>query len=262
MVLNDQEKIDYWIERIGRVEPFVSSHTFAVYTSADGRNFVMHGSCVTVSIDNEDFVCTAEHLIKSVLRSSGHCVVGINGRFEVLYLTSVIRLKQDSTDYDICLLKLKQSPTDVHYLRQSDIFLAETFGKGTWQYLQGFPLSKNKRHDLHDHENSTVSAGYINIAVRVDQTLTPPANGQSSETHFFFRYERTVFQEDRNHHIEFRNQQNALSLRGCSGCGIWTISEEAAQPHVKLAAIFTTHGSSTGSATKAENLLRKEIWVH
>lgn len=264
MTLTDREKMNCWDKGIGRIEPFVSNHTFPIYTSTDAQTFVMHGSCVTISIDGEEFVCTANHLINSVLASTGECILGVNGRFEILDLTSIIRLHQDSVDYDLCLLKLKRRVSDVSYLPQSSFFLSENFEDGSWQYLQGFPLSKNKYHHLHDAENSILSSAYIKTVIKVDQLLTPPGDSQSTDTHLLFKYKEAVFTKNPDEVIEFRKRQNMLSLKGCSGCGIWTVSEEASasDTDIELAAIFTTHKAGTGSATKVQNLLRREIWTN
>lgn len=249
MIKNDLEKMEFWAERINHVEQYIQSYTFPVFTSKNGKMFELHGTCVSLLIGDKKFLCTAKHLIISVKNASANCYIGANGVFKGVNFSQAISLPDNEIDYDICLIRFVQ---DINYLDISDFYLNSDFEKSSWQFLQGFPLSTNKYHSSHDNKNLRISSGYINTAVKVDQSLPPSANKQSSDTHLFFSYQEAVFKGMDSNKVEDRRKQNMLSLRGCSGCGLWNISGNM---EVKLAGIFTTFKNGVGSATKVGVIL-------
>ena len=250
----DQIKMENWVYRISIVEKFVNSFTFPVFTSKDGKNFELFGSSVGISIKGDNYFCTTEHLIKSVLSQENNCLIAANGRFEELDLDSVHYIKQPSVDVDLCLVRPKNKCDHISFLSDLKLTTWNDRDRTSWQYLQGYPLSGNKYYNLHDHQKAQIRTGYINTAVRVDQTIKPTIEGVSSDSHLLFSYKETVFKDMDKSDVESRKRQNRLSLRGCSGCGLWNISKETENPEIELAGIFTSFKSDVGIASKSRYL--------
>lgn len=253
--MNEQEKFDQWESRIRIVERYVKNYTFPIYTS-DGKNFELFGSSVGISISGDDYICTANHLIEEVLKTNSDVVIGVNGMFEALNMDSVIFIKKESVDYDICLVKIKNNPAHVQYLDQMEFYQGDKFNNGSWQYLQGYPISKNKNYDIHDHENEKITTAYLKTAIKVDQSVEHPFRDVSAKTHLFFKYNEAVYKKEGNTIIESKKRQNMLGLKGCSGCGIRHIYDIT----INLAGIFTQLKTGMGAGTKAICMLDLNNW--
>ena len=142
-MIEDSEKLTIWKDRFSTVEGKIASVTFPVYTSKNGSNFTLYGSSVGINVEGNKYICTAKHLLNNVLKSEEKCVIAANRRFEEVNLESAVLIDSESVDIDLCLVKLKNECDDFDFLDQSNFVYSESLHEGSWQYLQGYPLTKN-----------------------------------------------------------------------------------------------------------------------
>jgi len=258
--LIDQEKFNQWEQKIGPVENYVKRYTFPIYSSSDGKNFELFGSSIGILIFGGKYICTANHLIEEISKTGANVVIGVNGKFESLNLDTVISIKEEAIDYDLCLVELNGNPDHVQYLHQQEFYQDDKYDDRSWQYLQGFPISKNKYHDIHDHENEIISTAYLKTAIKIDQSISHSFKGVNDKTHLLFKYEESVYKKEGGIDIESKKRRNMPGLKGLSGCGIWTINNVTNIPTIKLAGIFILFKSGIGAGTKAKCILELNNW--
>jgi len=253
--LIDQERFNQWERRISSVEECVKRYTFPIFSS-DGRNFELFGTSLGVLISGKKYICTANHLIQEISKTRAEVVIAVNGKFESLNLDNVITIKDETIDYDVCLIELNDNPDHVPYLHQQE-FHQDNHFDGSCQYLQGFPISQNKYHDIHDHEKEIIKTGYLKSVFRVEQNIEHPFTGVNDKTHLLFKLEESVYKKEGSLlAIELKKHQNMPGLKGHSGCGIWNINNTT----TTLAGVFILFKSGIGVGTKAKCILELNNW--
>jgi len=258
--LNDQEKKQYWEQRLRPVEDYVKQYTFPVLSSPDGENYELFGTSLGILISGKKYICTANHLIKDISKTRANVVIAVNGKFESLNLDTVISKEEEAIDYDICLVELNDNPDHVPYLHQGECYQEDEYNDGSFLYLQGFPTSKNKSYDIHDHKNKEIGNEYINLCRNIEQSIHHTFKGVSDKTHLFFKYDEGVYLKEDSADVELLKRQNMVSLRGLSGCGIWNINDTTDIPIIKLAGVFIAFKSGVGAGTKAMCILESNNW--
>jgi len=258
--LNDREKKQYWEQRLPPIEEYVKQYTFPVLSTSDGKNFELFGSSLGIIISGKKYICTAIHLIKAISQTGGDVVIGVNGKFESLNLDTVISKEEEAIDYDICLVELIGNPDHVPYLHQQECYQEDECNDGSFLYLQGFPISKNKYYDIHDHKNNEIGNEYINLFRNIEQNISHTFKDVSDKTHLFFKNDEGVYLKKDSADVELLKRQNMVSLRGLSGCGIWNIDDTTDIPIIKLAGVLIAFKSGVGAGTKAKCILESNNW--
>jgi len=253
--LIDQEIFNQWERRISPFEQYVKRYTFPVF-STDGKNYELFGTSLGILISGKKYICTANHLIEKISETRADVVIAVNGKFESLNLDTVITIKNETIDYDVCLIELNGNPDHVPYLHQQEFYQDNNFDE-SWHFLLGFRISKNKYHDIHDHEKEMIKTNYLKSVFRVQQNIEHPFIGVSDKTHLLFELKESVYKkEDDLPAIELKKLQNMPGLIGHSGCGIWNINNTT----IKLAGIFILFKSGIGAGTKAKCILELNNW--
>ena len=258
--MNDQEKKQYWEQRLRHVEDYVKQYTFPVLCSSDGENYELFGTSLGILISGKKYICTAIHLIEELSKNGSDVLIGVNEKFESLNLDTVISIKEVAIDYDICLVELNGNPDHVPYLHQREFYQENDYNDGAYLYLQGFPTSKNKYYDIHDHKNNEIGNEYIKLVRNIEQNINHTFKDVSEKTHLFFKYDEGVYLKEDSTDVEILNRQNLVSLRGLSGCGIWNVNVTTDIPIIKLAGVFIAFKSGVGAGTKAKCILESNNW--
>jgi hypothetical protein len=214
----------------------------------------LFGSCVSVNIRNKKYLCTASHVLENVRKTNTTVVAGVTGKFIELKLNEVVYLTDESIDYDMCLIPCELVPQNVKFVPDSNFSDYDRFDEVEGQYLQGFPIAKNKAFDIHDHENMKIKTGYLKASIKIEQDIKHEIKGVSNSTHLLFKYNNVYYQKGTNE-FSYVTPKNSPNLVGLSGSGLWTIKNIDDPSTIQLAGIFTTLSKGVGVGTKINNIV-------
>ena len=75
------------------------------------------------------------------------------------------------------------------------------------QFLLGFRISKNKYHDIHDHEREMIKTNYLKSVFRVQQNIEHPFIGVSDKKHLLFELKESVYKKEASEHAGINRAQ-------------------------------------------------------
>ncbi len=232
-----------------------NKYTYPVLVKYNESAFSLFGTCVAIAISGKKFICTASHLINEISKANAEIVIPIQGKFHSVNSVDAQHLSEDGTDYDVCLLEIKEEIAGISYIDRFNTFKGDKFHGSSRQYLQGFPIAKNKKWDIHNHKNKTIQTGYLGVVLKVDQTLTIPFDMIYPESHFIFELDAGAYKKGGNDFV-LSKRQSMPGLVGLSGCGLWNCYDILIPSTLFFAGIFINHKKGVGAATKAKHIER------
>ena len=233
----------------------IKKFTYPVLAKYKDNEYLLFGSCLAVSVDGSKFLCTATHLVTEIMKEDAIPVVGIGGDFHSIDCQGATLLSEKGIDHDICLIKIDPGIEGINFVHGWDIYQGDKFFNEARQYILGFPVSKNKRWNLHNHEEKTIETGCLRGLVKVDQTLSSPFDYVSEKSHYLFKYDGGVYKKEGGD-FKISKHQNMPELFGFSGAGLWNIYNINDLSSLRLAGILISHKSKVVAATKARNIER------
>ena len=215
--------------------------------------YELFGSCVAVSVGGDKRICTANHVIDELKKSGKQAVIGGNSGFETLDISTRKSLTVAGVDTDICLVEStnNNNNNNIQYISHRSFYQTDKFFGTSFQYLQGYPLTKNKFKDL--HKGAVLTAGRIGVGMMVDQQISYPREDKNTDYHYFFKYDGGVYEKAGQEPQEI-NSQSAPQLKGLSGCGVWNVYNIKDLTSIKLMGIFIELEHRIGVATKTRKL--------
>lgn len=192
--MNSEEQLQFLAIKYADIEQSVSKYVFPMFVAHSDKRFELFGTCVSVICNDKKYFCTASHVLENTGKANLPVVVGITGGFVEINLNNAMYLIDDDIDYDICLVPCDPAPDELDFFQDTD-FYDNDYGIGGKQYLQGFPIAKNKSYDIHDHGNELIKTGYLKIAMKIEQDICHKFKGVSEETHLIFKYNEVNYQK-------------------------------------------------------------------
>ena len=252
----DMEKTQKLIslsEKINEIEKFVTQFLFPIYVAHSEKKFELFGTSVGLCINNVKYVCTASHVLENSRKRNKPVVAAMNGCFIELDVGKAQFLTDDKVDYDICLIPCESAPKGVEFFPESQFFDNNQFGSGSKQYLQGYPIAKNKAFDIHDHSEEQINTGYLKVLIKIEQDIEHEIEGVSSDSHILFHFDEGSYQKGDSEFSDVKSN-SMPKLPGLSGSAIWNITDIDNPSSVHLAGIFTTLSNKIGAGTKINNV--------
>lgn len=245
-------RFDDMNEDIKKIANYIDSFCHPVYGRDDKDQYELFGSCVSVSVGGNKRICTATHLAKKLDKSGKVAVIGVSSGFETLDLASMKPLDIEGVDADICLIEFSNTNDKIQYISHRNFYQTDRFFGKSFQYLQGYPLTKNTFKDI--HKNGVIAVGRIGVGMKIDQTLNYPRNDINTDYHYLFKYNGGLYEKTEKE-PQGVNFQSVPELKGFSGCGVWNVYNPKDLPSIKLAGIFIELEHRIGVATKIRKLL-------
>lgn len=235
------------------IEQYVSNRTFPILVSYSDSQFELVGSCVSVVSNNKNYLCTASHVLESAQAAKTTIVVGLNRKFVELKLEKVEYSTNEDVNFDLCIIPIEIPEEGLEFIVDKAFHMGNEPKAGEKHYLQGFPISKNKKFDIHDHENELIKTGYQKVLIKIDQSIKHSFSKVSADTHLFFMYNDGYYQKGVGEFVTVK-KQNIPKLQGLSGSGIWVIKNINDSASLQLAGIFTMFREGVGVGTKVNCL--------
>jgi hypothetical protein len=250
------DAIDYVLRQYLKIERCVRQFTFPIFLKLSEKRYVLYGSCVGIQRAGRKYILTASHLIHE-FEVGSNVVIGLGGSFLQIDLLLAVHLSNSSFDIDVCVIEMENAPESMNFWMSYNCYIGDNVYKQSKQYMQGFPTSKNKYSDMHDDINLALRTGFISLGVKIDQYINHSFKKISDTSHWLFNYQDGRSTTDPSEAIATAfNKNNAISLRGLSGCGLWSIHDISLPSTLRLAGIFISHQKSgAGAATKISKII-------
>ena len=253
ITLNEESISTLLEEQFTKISEYINKFTFPVFVKHNDNNLTLYGSCISIRIAGTTYLCTASHLLKEIVGKD--VVVGIKDDLFDIDISSAVHLDDAKVDHDIALIDITNIKKRIDHIFYWDLYIGDKYFHKSRQYLQGFPLSKNKKWDLIDHKKEIIKSGYLKKIMKIDQSIESPFKDIRPESHVFFRNDSGVYRKAGGE-LKRVKRNNLPRLDGLSGSGIWNVYDINDMSSIKLVGIFINFKNGIGAGTKAISITK------